>query len=225
MQNGTRLMNVPELDISQAAAYERFAYALNETHVGSQQYLGDRSIIERLAVASAATGRILALPPLFTNATCRQTFTAPYTQCQKASAAVAAQIDIVADKSRQALDVSTQQVSLDYFAVVPALSILKEGSLSNVQIGNLNSFDAALDASNQLWLYFTRYKATRNFTGTPQGHYVSCQLYNASYQVEFSWSNGIQQLKILSLGVLNQVYYPANTSTSAGLQLGLHQQK
>ena len=214
IRNGTKLMEVSMLDISQAGPYERFAHAVNETRVGSQQYLGPRSIIKRLATATATPGAVLPLAPPYTNATYRQSFAAPYTQCRKASAAVAAQINDIADASRLALDPATQQVALDLWAAVPALSSFNDSSLSNVQTAELSSFDGASSASNQLWLYFTRYQASQNFTHAPEAHYLNCELYNASYEVEFSWSNGIQNLTILNLDILNPVYYPVNALTS-----------
>jgi hypothetical protein len=165
-------------------------------------------------VAAAATGRILSLPPPFTNATYRQTLTAPYTQCQKASAAVAAQIDVIADRSSQALDVSTQQVSLDYFAVVPALNSLKDGSLINVQIANLSSFDAAMYASTSCGYIspVTRLPEFHQNTARPLCELSVIQRLISCRNRLVKWHSAAE---ILTLDVLNQVYYPANASTSA----------
>jgi uncharacterized protein YukJ len=79
---------------------------------------------------------------------------------------------------------------------------------------NLTNLADASPTSNQLWMYFTSYKASLNFTEPVEKHYLTCQLYNSSQTVRFSWENGVQDLNVLNRTLLHPVAYPVNDSTS-----------
>ena len=217
------MVNVSTLQIAQAAEYFNFAYTVpNQGQVSQnvQAYLGPRTILTRLAVATATTGQILSLPAPFINATYQQNFYGPYVQCETANSTIANQVDMAAERAKMALNPSIQEVSNEYFAFVPALVNLSGVSLdAGVQVANLSDVNGAPNASNQLWMKFPRYPpdvTILNFTDNSYPYYLSCELYNASYQVNFSWVNGIQSINMPEPEVMGVVAYPTNgSSTSA----------
>ena len=220
MQVGSQMVNVSTLQISQAAQYFNFAYIVPYQGQASQNakvYLGPRTILTRLAVATATIGQILSIPAPFINATYQQNFYGPYVQCQTANSTIADQVDMAAERAQMALDPSIQEVSNEYFAFVPALVNLSGLSLSSgVQVANLSDVNGALNASNQLWMKFPRYPpdvTILNVTNKAYPYYLSCELYNASYQVNFSWANGIQSISMPEPEVVDVVPYPINGSS------------
>jgi hypothetical protein len=212
MQDTGYQTKVPTLDVSQASQYENFAYAVNGTPQTAQKYLGPRTIIGRFAVAAATTGEILSLPQLSPNASYEQTFFGPYVQCNNSTAEVQVQINGMIARYNQSLGSAIQLMSLDYFAAIPALS---NADASVVQAANLSEIDGAAHASNQLWIYYTSYAPSLEFSNPVTSYYLTCELYNASYTTQFTWKNGVQNLTVSNRTLNNAVPYPANASTDA----------
>ena len=228
MQVGSQMVNVSTLQIAQATQYFNFAYTVpNQGQVSQnvQAYSGPRTILTRLAVATAGTGQILSLPAPFINATYQQNFYGPYVQCQTANSTIAKQVDMAAERAKMALNPSIREVSNEYFAFVPALANLSGVSLNTgVQVANLSEVNAATNASNQLWMKFPRYPpdvTVLNVTDNAYPCYLSCELYNASYQVNFSWVNGIQSISMPKPDVVGVVAYPTNESSTSAYEESL----
>lgn len=222
------MVNVSTLQIAQAAEYFNFAYTVpNQGQVSQnvQAYLGPRTILTRLAVATATTGQILSLPAPFINATYQQNIYGPYVQCETANSTIANQVNMAAERAVMALDPSIQEVSNEYFAFVPALVNLSGVSPdAGVQIANLSDVNGALNASNQLWMKFPRYPpdvTILNVTDNAYPYYLSCELYNASYKVNFSWVNGIQSIYMPEPEVVGVVAYPTNGSSTGAYEESL----
>ena len=220
MQVGFQMVNVSTLQIAQAADYFNFAYTFPTQGQASQNvqvYSGPRTILTRLAVATATTGQILSLPAPFINATYQQNFYGPYVQCQIANSTIANQVDMAAERAELALDPSIEEVSNEYFAFVPALVDVSGLWLdSGIQVANLSDVNGALNASNQLRMKFPRYPPNvtiLNVTDKAYPYYLICELYNASYQVNFSWVNGIQSMNMPEPEVVDVVPYPTNGSS------------
>ncbi len=220
MQVGSQMANVSTLQIAQAGQYFNFAYTVPYQGQASQNvkvHSTPRTILDRLAVATATTGLILSVPAPFINATYQQDFYGPYVQCQTANSTIAHQVDMAAERAEMALDPSIQEVSNEYFAFVPALVNISGLSLeSGVQVANLSDVNGALNASNQLWMKFLRYPpdvTILNITDKAYPYYLSCELYNASYQVNFSWVNGIQSISLPEPEVVDVVPYPTYGSS------------
>jgi hypothetical protein len=203
MMSTTHLMSVQTLNIAQASQYTRYTYAVAGVLPSIEKFLGARSIIERWAVASASTGQLPSLPQPATNATYNLTFYTPYVHCGSSTPEVIQQVNNIIDQATQAQDPSVELVSIDYFAIAGV-----------VQGENLTNLADASPTSNQLWMYFTSYKASLNFTEPVEKHYLTCQLYNSSQTVRFSWENGVQDLNVLNRTLLHPVAYPVNGSTS-----------
>ena len=218
LQYSGRMMSVPALQISQAGAYQDFAYYVPQGNM-LQKYLGPRTILTRLAVATSTTGEILRLTPPATNATYVQTFFGPYVQCLDANQSTIGAIDAANVRRKAAIDPSVKELSNDYFAFVPALSNVNDTSLhAPIQVANLSNVNGALYASNQLWLTVPRYSVNQinfNASRVADPTYLTCELHNASYHVNFTWTNGVQFLDILGLDVLDATPYPTDPSFSA----------
>jgi hypothetical protein len=214
--NTTKLMNISTLDIAQADSYERFAYAVDATPAPFQKFLSPRTIVTRLAVATATTGNILDLREPATNASYQQSFFGPYMDCKDSSTGVQKQIDGMRDEFNKSLDPTLELVSLDYFAAIPALSGLGNdtGSHEQIEAADIEDIDFALHASNQLWLYFPTFNSSESINSTHLAHYLTCRLHNASYTTHFEWTNGQQKLELLNLTVLEPILYPTNASNS-----------
>ncbi len=214
MLTTTQSMDIPSLSIAQAGAYERFTYAVKGTSPHSQKFLGPRTVIQRLALAAATTGEMLALSMPAPNATYEQTFFGPCVQCTDSSSQVRVEMDQMIGRSERELDPSVKLVSLDYFAKIPALSNLENNGQDDIQVANLTDIDGALHASNQLWAFFSSSSSSVNFSHPLERHYLTCELYNASYTTRFTWVNGRQDLQILNKTLLYPVAYPIDPSTS-----------
>ena len=217
MHTDARMVNISTLDIAQAAEYHNFAYSVPRRDVaGLEAFLGPRTILARLALATATTGQILRLPASFTNATYEQNFCAPFVQCQDASVATRTQIDAAAERTSEASSPSVKVVSIEYFALIPALSNINSTTFASVQSANVSDVDGTRYASNHLWLRFSRrLQNDTNVTVTDmiEPHYLSCELHNATYRVNFTWFNGIQAINVLDLAVGDIVHYPGNASS------------
>ena len=231
MQVEPLIVNVSTLQIAQAARYISFAYTVPDPGQGSrkvQLYSSPRTILTRSAVTTAAAGQILSLPAPFVNATYQQVFYGPYVQCQAANNTIANQIDMAAERTKRtkmALDPSIQEVSNEYLALVPALVDLSGLSLdTDVLAANLSDNTGALNASNKLWMKFPRYPPNvtiLNVTDKAYPYYLSCDLYNASYQVNFSWVNGIQSISMPEPEMVNVVPYPTNSTLTSAYEESL----
>ena len=220
MQVESQMVNVSTLQIAQASQYFNFAYTVpkqGQVSQNAQAYSGPRIILTRLAVATAATGQILSLPAPFINATYQQNFYGPYVQCQIANSTIANQVDQAAARAEMALDPSIREVSNEYFAFVPALvDVSGVPPDAGVQVANLSDVNGAPNASNQLWMKFPRYPpdvTIPSVTDEADPYYLSCELYNASYQVDFSWVDGIQSISMPEPEVVGVVAYPTNGSS------------
>ena len=212
LQYSGQMMSVPALHMSQAEEYQDFAYYAPRSSSNLQKYLSSRTILTRLAVATSTTGQILPLAPPATNATYVQTFFGPYVQCLDANQSLISEIDAANQRRKAAIRPSVEELPNDYFAFVPALSNLNETSFhAPIQVVNLSDLNGALYASNQLWLTFPRYIANEinfNVSQVASPYYLTCELHNASYNVNLTWTNGAQSLDILDVDVLDATAYP-----------------
>lgn len=227
MQVESQIVNVSTLQIAQAALYVNFAYTVPDPGQGSQKvllYSEPRTILTRLAVATATTGQILSLPGPSVNATYQQVFYGPYVQCQAANSTIAKQIDMAAERAKMP-DPLIQEVSNEYFALVPALVSPRGLSLNtDVQAADLSDKDGFLNASNTLWMKLPRYPPNVTIlsaTDKTYSYYLSCDLYNASYQVNFSWVNGIQSISMPEPEMVNVVPYPTNSTLTSAYEESL----
>ena len=210
------MADVATLQISSPSRFREFAYTVNATNEGQQKFIGPRTILNRLAVGTAANGEIVQLTTPFTNATYEQSFSAPLIRCQDANSTIAKQIDAVAQKRKEKLDPSILEVSNDYFAFVPAINS-SDSQNASIQEADLSSQKGATHAYNQLWLRFQTSSETEdrsNVTSQRSMRYLLCEMQNASYHVNFTWVNGKQFFEVLHLDTIGTVPYPSSVSYS-----------
>ena len=220
IQNQTHVMHVPTLDISRAESFREYAYTVNGTRSG-QKYLGARSIIARLASASATTGQILPMVAPTPNSTYQQTFFAPYVQCERSNNEARPQLEAMIRRATETLGPSIEIISTDYFAAVPSISNETIPPSQPVLAANL-TVDGAGRASNELFISIPQYSDTRP---TVSSHlvprYYTCSLVNASYRVRFRRPNGIRGAQIPDRTILNSVPYPSLASSDAAPELDM----
>lgn len=128
---------------------------------------------------------------------------------------MAKQIHGATERSRFAVDESVTEIQNSYFAFVPDLS--KSGIDANadvIQVANHSDTNGAAHGSNELWLGFQRYHDDPDGKVALRSHSLQCQLYNTSYQVSFSFVQGIQSTEWKELKPLNIIPYPNGPSTS-----------
>ncbi|KAL9036563.1 MAG: hypothetical protein Q9214_006077 [Letrouitia sp. 1 TL-2023] len=220
VRNRVLTANVPTLRISQASFYKYFAYFVSMQDAGGnelERFLGPRTLLNRLAIATATTGEILPITPPFSNLTYEQTFFGPCVKCLSANETIVAQIDAANDRRKSALEPSKREVQNYYWAFVPAFEGTDKALPSQqVEAANLSDADGALRSSNQLWLRYPRLKdgdISFDVTEAIRPQYLVCELHNASFNVNFTWINGIQTLDIVDLHVLGPVPYPVSSSS------------
>ena len=212
-------MNVSTLGISTSTYYARFSYATWNESADVQprhmRFLGPRTVTTRLAHATATTGNILTLPIPATNATYQQIYFGPYIQCTNSTTEVSSRIDAMIERTKQELDPAVTLVQMNYFAAVPALDNFRNDSQTDVQIANLSDISSVQHASNQLWISHPDFVPDRNFSGTRTPRYMTCELWNASYTMQFTWRNGRQDLELVNRDLLHTVDYPVSPTGDA----------
>lgn len=220
MRNENLTAHVPTLRISQADFYKYYAYFVSVQDAGDQElerFLGPRTILSRLAIATATTGEILPITSPFPNLTYEQTFFGPCVRCQAANETIVTQIDAANDRRKLALEPSKREVQNYYWAFVPALEGTNKTLPSHqVEVSNLSDVDGALQSSNQLWLRYPWLEdgdISLDATEAISPQYLVCELHNASFNVNFTWINGIQKVDIVGLHVLGPVPYPVGSSS------------
>jgi hypothetical protein len=172
----------------------------------SQMFLGPRTILERLSVATASGGEILPIVPPYINSSYQIQFNGPMVNCSEAN--VTQQTAIAKLVSKQMLpDPSTNvtQVMNAYYAYVPDLAAPDQAGIF------VDRLQQPSNGSNELWLSFRR-----NGTGwldqpiptCPIIEYRVCKLYNASYDLTLQFVEGNQTIRGYPPTLLNEVEYP-----------------
>jgi hypothetical protein len=192
-----------------------YSVPLNDSDQDAQMFLGPRSIIARIATATATKGDILPISPPFTNASYSQQFYGPIVKCNDANST----ISLIVDTYIQGFMATSQGLNITetingYFAFVPDLSD-PNGAVTFSGVDSITTIleDRLLrpaNASNQIWIGFLAY-ATGSGCLNPaeiERRYIVCELYNASYSVNFTFVDGSQTITDTGTEVLNKVEYP-----------------
>ena len=224
LKDHSLMAGVPSLNISDPNQAHRYAYATASKDTADPRlvtYLRPRTILTRLAEAAGTTGEILQIPPVFVNATYELQFFGPVVKCNDANGSIAKQIGAAVERSKSLKDNSIKEIQNSYFAMVPDLSVSGIKSQSGViQAANHSDTNSAAHGSNELWLGFSRNQMSLDGQVQARPHYLQCSLYNTSYNVEFSFVQGGQSLKLKNdLKPLNPINYPSGTSESDEAQM------
>jgi hypothetical protein len=204
---------------------DRFMYSANATagDSNSKIFLGPRTILTRLATATAAQGQILSIRPPYLNSSYSTHFYGPSIRCSAPNSTVASYIDFFRNEFiKESASDGTSETGNYYYAFVPDLSNLGNTSAPNngVQQVPHARFQTPANASNQLWMVYPRY-AYDSGTRTVHNHYTTCLLFNSSYDVNLSFNEGFQSILPNTVTPLNEVDYPdINAPHSNDLMVG-----
>jgi hypothetical protein len=203
---------------------KRFTYSVqsNSSDSGNEQFLGPRTIISRLSTATATQGQILPISPPFPNSTYALEFYGPVVQCEEANSSVATIIKSLRNGAVASFRGSIVEDSDYYFAFVPDLSNVGDSSAPNGGVTAVSQvrLQQPQNASNQLWMVFSRYTLDSTGQKTTEDHCLVCQLYNATYNINLMFEDGSQTIQDQGTRILNLVDYPdANAPASTDLMV------
>lgn len=218
---------VPTLGIADAAMWSYFAYStpMDDNTAKDTTFLafsGPRSIVQTIGTATASSGSILAIPPPFNRSAYSVVFHGPYVLCNPANSTAQAFIKAMVKQKMTTLRGTYKQTKNAYYAFVPSFDpspdisdTVTVNGTSLTGIANAR-MQQPLNATNELWMTFWRYKNDSNgnflrntdHTKIPEQHYSVCQLYNATYDVRFSFDNGIQTVSKNKIDILSTVSFP-----------------
>lgn len=209
------MTSVPSLDVYGPNQAARFTYSAPVNLSGGQQnklFLGPRTIVTRLSTATATQGEILPIKAPSSNATYDVEFYAPAVSCSEADSATAKIIHSIRQESIASFKESIMEVANYYYAFVPNLATYGNSSLPNDGVGVVPQMrlQQPQNASNQIWIASTRYSKAISFQ--TEDHYTICTLYNASYDLNIAFNQGIQTVTKRSLNLLDPVPYPDPTT-------------
>lgn len=167
-------------------------------------FLGPRTNVPELSEATGATGKILPLSPPAANSSFNVQFSGPYVQCKEANQTVADMIDLAASRSMGNNDI-VLEVYNAYYAYVPDLSSPGRWGTPNTRMTDPSR------SSNQLWMSFKQ-----NGTGWDETLYPKCpltahrvcRLYDATYNLDITFENGIMSASFPQPTNLTEVEYP-----------------
>jgi hypothetical protein len=202
---------VHSLDMYGANQPHLFTYSVNSSgNTQNEQFLGPRTIISRLSMATATQGEILPIRPPFPNASYALDFYGPAVQCSQPNATVMKIIHDLRLNFVQSFQGNLIEEANYYFAFVPDLSNLGNASAPDYGVGTFLSMrmQQPESASNQLWMAYTRNVSDPNGTRYTEDHYSLCQLYNASYSINLTFEEGEQTIQDTGTRILNTVDYP-----------------
>src|SRR5277367_1146473 len=215
---------VPSLDMYSSNQTKRFTYSVqsNSSDSETEQFLGPRTIISRLSTATATQGQILPISPPFPNSTYTLEFYGPAVQCGEANSSVATIIKSLRNEAVASFRGNIVENSDYYFAFVPDLSNVGNSSAPNGGVTAVSQvrLQQPQNASNQLWMVFSRYILDTTGQRTTEDRCLLCQLYNATYNINLTFEEGSQTIQDQGTRILNLVDYPeANAPVSSDLMV------
>jgi hypothetical protein len=213
---------VPSLDMYSSGQPHRFAvWATTDTTSAEEiQFLGPRTILTRLLTATATLGEILPISHSIANITYALNFFGPSVRCTVANSSIATIIDSIRDADVRNTTVgSIMEHSNYYYSFVPDLTNAGNSSLpyNGVAAVSQNRIETPQNASNQLWVAFSRYTGSLNSDGlrATEDHYLVCSLWNSSYSLSLNLTEGSQVITDTGTEDLNEVQYPNGITPSS----------
>jgi len=222
------------LDIRNSSEAHRFAYytpantSVSDADPNSYIFDGPRSVLTRLSAATASYGQILPISPPFSETSYSLTFDGPYVNCASGNAnafnsTVQGFVDLFLQKMNSSLHQSSLGEQFAYYAFVPSFDVDVEGSNTAFFNGTgLTALDQPRlqeqpgNATNELWMTFYRYLTDgngnyvldANQNKIPEQMYGVCSLWNATYDLNFSYDAGLQNVTNNTITLRNPVAYP-----------------
>ncbi|KAF4637023.1 hypothetical protein G7Y89_g1067 [Cudoniella acicularis] len=187
-----------------------FAFSAVDPTTNTIIFLGPRTLIYRLSTATATAGQILTIIPPFVNSSYSLDFYGPYVQCQQANETEAGIISSLRNQSISQITGDTLETDNCYFAFVPDFGLLNSGTTPDhgVQMVSQERLQEPGNASNEIWMVYSRWAWNSSGQQTAVDRYTTCQLWNASYTIDLSFQEGSQNITKHDLELKNLVPYP-----------------
>ncbi|KAH0563094.1 hypothetical protein GP486_002336 [Trichoglossum hirsutum] len=202
---------VPYLAIADNSTGHRFAYSppysgaikIKSADDGSRIFNGPRTILTLISTATASLGQILPIrAPYHNDSAYSVQFVSPVVRCDTANSSVVTRIDgFLRDEMANPFGTAKETINA-YYAFVPAFNAT--GGLIALSKPRLQ---APSNATNQLWITFLRYIIDSTGNRTQERRYQVCQLYNATYDLNFKWERNFQSVTG-SYRLLKEVDFP-----------------
>jgi hypothetical protein len=200
---------VPYLTIANSSEGLYYSYSpsidgdsYNLKNVPSRVFAGPRTILTLLSTATASRGEILPLKAPYNHSSYSVNFFGPAVQCGKADPSVELKIDELLRQKMDTLVGTAKELTNALYSFVPSFSQGGVTALPDVR------YQEPVNASNQLWMVFMRYVESGDDQPCEYKPYHQiCKLWNATYDLHFSWENGLQNITG-SRGLLHEVEYP-----------------
>ena len=231
--------SVAALDIANCSQSHKFAYFTNsntkiQTPCGNSSiFNGPRSIVTRLSSATASFGQILPIAPPFIQSRYSLQFAGPYVRCDLANVTVQEAMTAYLEKMNSSLRQTSsgnQYEQFAYAAFVPSFDVDPSGpntipfeGTNITAMGQPRLQQRPGNATNEIWLFYYRYSIDADGSyildanETDQQYlspqYSVCSLWNTTYNLEFSFDNGEQNVTTTNMTFLNSVAYPPYGTT------------
>ncbi len=196
--------------------WNRFAYSVNATATSPLLFLGPRTIISRLSTATATQGKILDANAPSPNSSYSLQFYGPTVQCQDADSTTASIIDALRDKAVANYTGDVIEYINTFFSFVPDMSNFGNDTTSSkgVQIVAQTRLQTPSNASNELWMVYSKYVYDSTRNRNTVDHYTTCTLFNASYDLDLTFNDGSQNVTRSNISTLNAIDYPRDDAPS-----------
>lgn len=188
--------NMPYPNIADSTAAHRYSYSPpvrrgTTQHKDDQSriFTGPRTALSLVSTATSSLGEILPIDLPYNNSAYSVQFSAPIVKCNEANETMASMIERYAQDERTTIWDSAQEIDSAYFGFVPTLNDSR--GLEAVWHPRQQISSTPL---NQFWMSFLRPRLDERGQRVKDRHYQTCQLYNASYDVNISQYHGVQNV-------------------------------
>lgn len=200
---------VPYLTIANSTEGQYYSYSpsvngdsYNLKNVTSRAFAGPRTILTLLSTATASRGEILSIKAPYNHSSYSVSFIGPAVQCSKADPSVESKIDELLTQKMDTPIGTVKELTNALYSFVPSFHNGEVTALPDVR------YQEFVNASNEVWMVFMRYVESSN--GQPceyKPYHQVCKLWNATYDLDLSWENGLQTITG-SRSLLQEVPYP-----------------
>ena len=204
--------SVPYLTIANSSQGHNYSYspdyfrdfADTQSNV-TKSFRGPRTILTLLATSTAA-GQMLSINPPYNYSSYTLSFFGPSIRCSQADDETREHISTFLQRKMATPVGNARELRSAYYAFVPGFDLEGKPTAALTEA----RYQAQVNGigSNQIWMVFERYNYSSPDCGTYQ-YYQVCRLWNATYDVDFHWEHGYQDIKGAATP-LNEVDYPAD---------------
>lgn len=202
--------NVSRLDYSTYAQANLSSVSVLFNNTNNALFLGPRTLISRLSTATATLGSILPMSGPFPISSYSLDFYGPSINCSQAPPETAIIIDALRNQSIASYNGTIREIKNNYYAFVPDFSGAGDTSrLDNgVKLVSTTRQQQPANASNQLWMVYSRYIWDESGNQGVEDYFSVCKLYNTSYHAEITFNQTLQNVIATNQEQLDEIPYP-----------------